>query len=244
MSVINTGILNNAVPSTATRINEMEQQVLYDKETFAYLDENNELCFALPFKPKVISELAWDKAYELFKLNVPYKVVYKKTGLDTYETAYLFTDPTDTGNWRQKEFCTTDCLLCTVDSVYGASIVHYDEDYLPANFTVPDVIDDVSVEFVTSYAFSGCMKLETVTFADSLISIGVYAFMNCKALTSVHFGSGLRTLGNCAFLRCSALTDITYSGTIAQWQNIDKGLNVFNGTNVTHVQCSDGSVAI
>jgi hypothetical protein len=63
MAGINSGILTNAYPLSAERIKELEKQVFESKNTFAYLDENCELCFTLPTNPDGIKELAWHNAY-------------------------------------------------------------------------------------------------------------------------------------------------------------------------------------
>ena len=48
MAGINTGILTNAYPLSTERIKELEREVLENNKTFAYLDEDSSLCFAMP----------------------------------------------------------------------------------------------------------------------------------------------------------------------------------------------------
>jgi hypothetical protein len=85
MPGINTGILTNAQPLTAEQISELEKQVLETQETFVYLDEQGKLCFAGPFGPDLIKDLAWHNAYELLSNNGTLnKRVYKKTGLKSF----------------------------------------------------------------------------------------------------------------------------------------------------------------
>ena len=86
MSGINTGILVNAKPLSTERIKELEKQVLEKQETFAYLDENSELCFATSTGVEGIKDLAWQNAYELSNNEGIFtKKVYAKTGLKTFE---------------------------------------------------------------------------------------------------------------------------------------------------------------
>lgn len=85
MKGINTGVLSNAFPLTPERIKELDRQVLELRHCYVFLNENAELCFALPSSVDFIKDLAWNKAYELFKDNeVVIKKVYVKTGLKTY----------------------------------------------------------------------------------------------------------------------------------------------------------------
>ena len=85
MAGINTGILINAYPLSTERIKELEKEVLENKNTFAYLDENSELCFSIPWGIDNIKELAWNNAYELSAEEIGFtKKAYKKTGLKTF----------------------------------------------------------------------------------------------------------------------------------------------------------------
>lgn len=85
MSGINTGILTNALPLSTERIKELEKEALENQTTIAYLNENSELCFVLPFEPGVIKDLAWNNAYELtVEENSFIKKAYKKDGLESF----------------------------------------------------------------------------------------------------------------------------------------------------------------
>jgi hypothetical protein len=87
MPGINAGILTNAYPLTAEQIRELEQRVRENREAFAYLNENCEICFALPGGAGDLKDLAWHHVYELTtdeKLST--KTAYNKTGLDTFKS--------------------------------------------------------------------------------------------------------------------------------------------------------------
>lgn len=82
---INTGILTNAYPLSTEQIKELEKLALEEQKAFAYLDENSQLCFALPGGVDGIKDLAWNNVYELHSEEGTFtKKVYIKTGLDTY----------------------------------------------------------------------------------------------------------------------------------------------------------------
>lgn len=81
---INSGILTNASPLTAEQIKSLEKRVLETGITIVYLNENKELCFAMPVGAECIKDLAWNYAYELkTEDNLITKSIYKKTSLDT-----------------------------------------------------------------------------------------------------------------------------------------------------------------
>lgn len=88
MPGINSGILTNANPLTTEQIKNLEQRVLETGSTIAYLNENKELCFAMPAGAESIKDLAWNHAYELkTENNLITKSVYEKTSLDTIALA-------------------------------------------------------------------------------------------------------------------------------------------------------------
>ena len=104
MAGINTGILHNAYPLSATKIAELERDILENSKAYAYLDENSKLCFAMPsFEPGNIKDLAWNNAYGLTNENgVLVKRAYKKTSLNTYTLYNTYTKHTISGTWQQQ----------------------------------------------------------------------------------------------------------------------------------------------
>lgn len=68
---------------------------------------------------------------------------------------------------------------------------------------------------------------------------------DCGGLTSVTIGNNVTSIGNGAFGGCSGLKNITYTGTIADWKNITKGIN-WNYEVPTDciIHCTDGDIKI
>ena len=100
--------------------------------------------------------------------------------------------------------------------------------HLPVNLTVipyqmADGCSNLSTISISNYvqeigneAFSGCVKLHSIDFADgqNLLSIGQYAFYNCSTLVSVTVPEGVQTLGAYAFYNNSSLVKIKLPSTL------------------------------
>lgn len=85
MAGINSGILHNAYPLSATQVKEVEKDVILNNKCIAYLDENNQICFAQSHDPEGIKRLAWHNAHQILEQDNSFiKKVYTKTGLDTF----------------------------------------------------------------------------------------------------------------------------------------------------------------
>lgn len=65
-------------------------------------------------------------------------------------------------------------------------------------YDLSSVVIPDSVETIESVAFSGCQRLQGVTFGSGLKSIGGYAFYNCR-LSDVTLPEGLTSIGGSAF---------------------------------------------
>ena len=77
------------------------------------------------------------------------------------------------------------------------------------------------VEVIADGAFDGCENLVSISLPESVTRIGFYAFLNCESLTSINF-----------------------SGTVEEWNAINKYDNWNYSVPATKVVCSDGDVAL
>ena len=100
MSGINSGILRNAYPLSPTQIKEVEKDVILNNKCIAYLNENNEICFAEPFDPIAVKNFAWHHVHQIFEQDGSFiKKVYKKTGRDTFTLSETFEKTDIDGSW-------------------------------------------------------------------------------------------------------------------------------------------------
>ena len=84
---------------------------------------------------------------------------------------------------------------------------------------VRSVVLQQGVTEVRDYAFYRCSSLTSVTFPNSLRSVGLEAFLGCESLTSVTFPRGLEQVGADAFrytwtstLTCTPSSNPCYDG--------------------------------
>lgn len=107
------------------------------------------------------------------------------------------------------------------------------------SITIPD-----SVTYVNQGAFSNCTSLMNVVIPGSVTELDCGAFYGCRGLTSITIPDSVTIIDEGVFMNCEFLTNITFAGTIAQWSAIRLNGGWNSGVPATHVQCSDGQVAL
>lgn len=110
-----------------------------------------------------------------------------------------------------------------------------------ASITIPR-----ELSYVGDFVFSYCEKLARVTIPDDtkLIALSNGMFYLCTSLKEITIPANIQYINERAFEECSSLTNIVFSGTTAQWNAITKGTDWNLNAPATHVQCSDGQVAL
>ena len=106
-----------------------------------------------------------------------------------------------------------------------------------SSITIP-----ASIQNIGSDAFSGCSC--SIVFADGLTSIPSQALCRAEGITSVSIPDSVASICSSAFSYCSSLTSIAFSGTKAQWDNIDKYYRWRDGVPAESIHCSDGDVSL
>ncbi len=132
-------------------------------------------------------------------------------------------------------------LLCALSSDGLLTISGYGEMYsynaasdVPWNSQasyVQTVRFEGDVTSISSYAFSGCSSLMSITIPNNITSIGNYTFFNCSSLRSITIPNNVTSIGNYTFSGCRNLTDIIIPDSITSI-----GQRAFN--NVPYVTVS------
>ena len=86
--------------------------------------------------------------------------------------------------------------------------------------TIPD-----SVTSIGNSAFYDCSSLTSVTIGDGVTFIGEGAFRYCESLTSIAIPDSVTSIGERAFASCSSLETVYYTGSEAEWNEIEIGSN-------------------
>ena len=93
---------------------------------------------------------------------------------------------------------------------------------------------------IGSYAFRGCIGMNSITIPEGVASIGDEAFEDCTNLINVSIPVGVTSIGHSAFYGCSKLTRVTIPASVT---NI--GQSAFCGcTSLNRVVLSEGVNAI
>lgn len=82
-----------------------------------------------------------------------------------------------------------------------------------------------------------------VTLPDGVTKIAEEAFKNC-GLSRVGMGKDLTFIADLAFENCKNLSRIDYSGTVREWNGIEKGFLWDYETGDYTIYCIDGKIGI
>ena len=105
-----------------------------------------------------------------------------------------------------------------------------------------------SVKLIDEYAFFGCDGLTSVTIGDTTIPsgasrsvvIGEKAFSSCENLTKVTIRNTVKSIGQRALDSCEKLEMVEYTGTLEEWNDVEKGAYWLANTLVTEIKCAGG----
>ena len=80
---------------------------------------------------------------------------------------------------------------------------------------------------------------------DGVVVIGTNAFVGCNSLESICIPASVTHIGSGALSGCTSLANIKFDGTVSQWNAITfESIHWHTNVPATHVQCSDGRVAL
>lgn len=91
----------------------------------------------------------------------------------------------------------------------GTKLLIYPMGKSDKSFTVPN-----GVETIDESAFFGNDKIENITIADTVKTIGLDAFSKCSNLNSITLGNNIISIGDSAFYSCSSLASVTIPDSV------------------------------
>lgn len=99
-----------------------------------------------------------------------------------------------------------------------------------------------NLEQIQENSFMNCTSLKSVTIPGKVHYFGNSAFLDCTSLESVTLTKGMNMIGSSVFSGCAKLSSIRYTGSIADWKEVDKYSNWYKDAPIEYVTCSDGNV--
>lgn len=91
-------------------------------------------------------------------------------------------------------------------------VSHYyvvDVDDSLESVTVPEMINDIAVKGIDSWAFADCANLKSVVIENGVESIGEKVFRKCSALETIDIPASVTEIGSKAFELCTAVKSFT-----------------------------------
>ena len=114
--------------------------------------------------------------------------------------------------------CTGLKSITIPDSVTAIGFRAFDGCTGLKNIIIPDSVATIGVS-----AFSGCTGLTNIVIPSSVTDIGWEAFYGCTGLKSITLPDSIEEIQSCTFWNCTSLADVYYTGTEAQWNEIEIG---------------------
>ena len=87
-------------------------------------------------------------------------------------------------------------------------------------------------------------KLLSEVVINDVTIIKELSYCEYSWITSVVISDTVTEIQTCAFWLCENLSNVEFKGTMDQWLGITFGNQIFDGTQVTVVKCSDGDVSV
>lgn len=159
-----------------------------------------------------IGSLAFSKCTSLSSITIPASVTSIET--DTFDNYYQV-DAQGAGNVTFEEggiFKIQDGVL--YDDEWLIRVLDWQEEVV-----VPDGIKYIGADAFNAYSTSTPNEMNTlksITFPESLVSIGNTAFRACKALEAVIIPENVTELGTGAFSGCTDLKTVAIQGSITE----------------------------
>ncbi len=205
-----------------------KDNVLFDSDTstlILYPEGKDSSEYTIPNSITSIAEYAFADNQSLKSLLIPNSITSIGNGA-FYNCINLnvLTVPGNlncVGNVDEPVFngCTNITKITFVGSGKWYDYSSSDHELTPWQLSRSNLIEVIVSDGMTSIgddAFSGCVKLSTLTIGDSVLSIGASAFKNCSDLKELTIPAGLDCVGFTTqpiFEGCTKIESITFTGT-------------------------------
>ncbi len=99
-----------------------------------------------------------------------------------------------------------------------------------------------SLRVLGNDVFRSCDSLESIIIPEGIESIEDYTFVNADDLREISVPKSVKYIGHMAF-NCENIEVINYSGTIAEWKEIEKNSVWKNILRNFTIRCTDGDIS-
>ena len=89
------------------------------------------------------------------------------------------------------------------------------------NELVTEVVVPNTVTKISEYAFYFSKSITRVSIGNGVTTIGFGAFGYCSNLSSIEISASVKSIGYMAFYGCENLSKVSYTGTLADWCDIN-----------------------
>lgn len=131
---------------------------------------------------------------------------------------------------------------------YNVYIGHNIENIGERCFSVSNIhtvkIDNHKLTYLPIGCFSACYYLYKINIPNNITRLENEVFINCVNLPNILLHNNINYIGRRCFGGCKKLTSIDYTGTINEWENIEKGLEWNLNSSITTIHCTDGDIQL
>lgn len=174
----------------------------------------------LPVGVTEIGQSAFSGCSALTELSVPETVTLIQTDAFRNCAALQTVSITNLAAWCSIEFKSA-----------SSNPLYYARSLRVRDVPVTDLTIQDDVKVIRTYAFNHFSGLRSVVVPQNATAIHTGAFSNCGNLECILLPEGMRSLGVDAFKSCAKLKDVYFTGTEAQWRNVNN-YDQFNGLNI------------
>ena len=175
----------------------------------------------IPSGVETIGYDAFRDCSALAKIVLPDSLV--NVGRNAFQgTAYY----RDASNWKDGALYIGTVLAMTESDDIGKEFtvkagtkVLAEESFIYCNKLEKITLAD-SVVTVGNSAFSQCKNLKDIKFSAGIVNIGNFAFENCVSITTAVIPAGVAKIGSGAYYGCTGLKEVHFAGTQSKWETL------------------------